>query len=310
MKVLDLFSGIGGFSLGLERAGFETVAFCEIEEYPRKVLKKHWPDTPIYEDVRKLDGKQFRGSVELICGGFPCQPFSVAGKQRGKEDDRHLWPEMLRIIKETKPNWVIGENVTGFIKMALDDVLSDLEGEGYTCQTFAIPACAVGGIHRRDRVWIVAHSNEIDNGKQYQHEASSQSNNSETKIHDVSNTTGKSGNGSKPIGEISKSQKPESGNNCVENVTHSEIKGLQRRPVSESYEGIGKKPDDKWFRRCNKVFRGQKGFEPIGIPTESPVRHRDDGLPNNVARLKALGNAVLPQIPEMIGRAIMAIENL
>ena len=165
MKVLDLFSGIGGFSLGLERAGFETVAFCELEDYPVSILNKHWPDVPVHRDIRKLDGKQYRGTVRLVCGGFPCQPFSVAGKQAGEEDDRHLWPEMLRIIKEVQPEYVIGENVAGFISMALDDVLS-----------------------------------------------------------------------------------------------------------------------------------------------ESPVRHRDDGLPDNVARLKALGNSVVPQIPELIGRAIKAIE--
>ncbi len=126
MKVLDLFSGIGGFSLGLERAGMETVAFCEIEEYPRKILAKHWPDVPIYDDVRELNYERLKSDgntdIDVLCGGFPCQPFSVAGKQRGKEDDRHLWPEMFRLLQETRPTWLIGENVAGFITMALDDV--------------------------------------------------------------------------------------------------------------------------------------------------------------------------------------------
>lgn len=158
MKVLDLFSGIGGFSLGLDRAGFETVAFCEIEPYCQKILKKHWPGVPIFDDVRKLTNETFTESVDVVCGGFPCQPFSLAGKQRGEDDDRHLWPEMLRIIKEFKPTWVIGENVAGFINMALDDVSSDLENEGYEVQSFVIPACAVNGIHRRDRIWIVANT--------------------------------------------------------------------------------------------------------------------------------------------------------
>ena len=135
LKVLDLFSGIGGFSLGLERAGMETVAFCEIEEYPRKVLAKHWPGVPIHKDIRKLDGTQYRGTVDVICGGFPCQPFSHAGKRGGKDDDRDLWPEMLRVIREVQPTWVIGENVAGFINMELDRTLSDLEDEGYACQT-------------------------------------------------------------------------------------------------------------------------------------------------------------------------------
>ena len=159
MRVLDLFSGIGGFSLGLESVGMETVAFCEMDAFCQKVLKKHWPNVPIHSDIKELDGNEYRGAVELICGGFPCQPFSVAGEQRGAEDDRALWPEMLRVICEVQPTWVIGENVSGIINMELDNVLSDLEAEGYAAQTFVLPACSVDAKHRRDRVWIVAHSN-------------------------------------------------------------------------------------------------------------------------------------------------------
>jgi DNA (cytosine-5)-methyltransferase 1 len=151
LKVLDLFSGIGGFSLGLERTGgFETVAFCEIEEYPRRVLAKHWPGTPIHLDVRKLTGADI-GPVDVICGGYPCQPFSTAGKRQGADDDRHLWPEFMRLVAELRPAWVIGENVAGHISMGLDDVLADLEAENYACRPFVIPACAVGASHRRDR---------------------------------------------------------------------------------------------------------------------------------------------------------------
>lgn len=163
MKVLDLFSGIGGFSLGLERAGMETVAFCEYDEKARLVLKKHWPDVPMYNDVRTLTGEQLEKDgitdIGLICGGYPCQPFSVAGKRQGKADDRHLWPEFFRLIQETRPTWIIAENVAGHINMGLDSVLADLESEAYQSQVFLIPACAVGAFHRRDRVWIVAHSN-------------------------------------------------------------------------------------------------------------------------------------------------------
>ena len=168
MKVLDLFSGIGGFSLGLERAGMDTLAFCEIEEYPQKVLKKHWPDVPLFEDVRELTKEKIEDATgyvpELICGGYPCQPFSVAGKQRGAEDDRHLWPEVYRLIKSIKPRWVVCENVAGHINLGLDEVLASLEAEGYTWWAFVIPACAVDGYHRRDRVWIVANSNDSGGG--------------------------------------------------------------------------------------------------------------------------------------------------
>jgi len=174
MKVLDLFSGIGGFSLGLERAGMETVAFCEINPFCQKVLKKHWPGVYVHDDIKTLgyihnendcmlvdneaNHEIIRGSIDVICGGYPCQPFSNAGKRSGAEDDRHLWPEMYRIIKAVRPRWVIAENVAGHISMGLDDVLSDLETENYACWTFVIPACAVDAKHRRDRVWILAYA--------------------------------------------------------------------------------------------------------------------------------------------------------
>jgi DNA (cytosine-5)-methyltransferase 1 len=158
MRVLDLFSGIGGFSLGLERAGMRTVAFCEVDKFCQQVLKKHWPDVPIHDDITQLDGKQYAGAIDLVCGGFPCQPFSVAGKQKGKNDNRYLWPEMLRIVSEAKPTWFIGENVPGIINMALEQVCVDLEAQGYEVQTLIIPACAVDAPHRRNRIWIVAYS--------------------------------------------------------------------------------------------------------------------------------------------------------
>ena len=153
--VLDLFSGIGGFSLGLERTGgFKTIAFCEFDEFCQKILKKHWPDVPIYDDVRTIENVK----ADIITGGYPCQPFSVAGSQKAEEDDRHLWPEMLRIIAQTRPTWVIAENVYGHVALGLDKVLADLESEGYSGRPIVVPACATGKPHRRDRVYIVAYS--------------------------------------------------------------------------------------------------------------------------------------------------------
>jgi DNA (cytosine-5)-methyltransferase 1 len=158
IKILDICSGIGGFSLGLEATGgFDTVAFCEFDDFCCKVLNKHWPNVPIYKDLKEIgnDPARIIQEFDLICGGIPCQPFSLAGKQKGKEDDRHLWPYMYAIVKSKKPTWVIVENVGGFVNVALDDVCLDLETQGYATQSFIIPACSVEAPHKRDRIWIL-----------------------------------------------------------------------------------------------------------------------------------------------------------
>jgi DNA (cytosine-5)-methyltransferase 1 len=168
VKHLDLFSGIGGFALGLQKVGFETVAFCEIDKYCQTLLNEKWKGVKIYNDVREITKEKLEADgielPEIITGGFPCQPFSVAGKQKGTSDDRHLWPEMFRIIKELKPRWVIGENVKGLINlengMVFETVCTNLEGEGYEVRAFNIPAAGVGAPHRRERIWIVAHRKE------------------------------------------------------------------------------------------------------------------------------------------------------
>lgn len=160
---LSLFSGIGGMDLAAEMAGIKTVGQCEWADYPRAVLEKHWPGLPRWRDIRTLTKESFYEqtglcTVDIISGGFPCQPFSVAGKHRGKDDDRYLWPEMLRVIRELQPSWVIGENVPGIVNMALDTVLSDLEAEGFEVQCFLIPACGVDAPHKRERCAILAYS--------------------------------------------------------------------------------------------------------------------------------------------------------
>ena len=165
LKVLDLFSGLGGFSLGLERTGkYKTVAFCEIDKYCTLLLQKHWKGVKIYNDVKKITKEKFETDgiefPDIITGGFPCQPFSVAGKQKGTSDDRHLWPEMFRIIKTFKPRFVIGENVPGIVNIqdgvVFETVCTDLESQGYEVQPFNIPAAAVGAPHQRKRIWIIA----------------------------------------------------------------------------------------------------------------------------------------------------------
>ncbi len=238
MKVLDLFSGIGGFSLGLERAGMKTIAFCEINPFCQKVLKKHWPDVPVHKDITKLKGGTI--AADLICGGYPCQPFSVSGERGGPEDDRHLWPEMLRIIKEVRPSWVVCENVYDHISLGLDKVLSDLEAEGYATKVFIVPALALNARHRRDRMWIVAHS----------------------------------------------ACKRQSG------------QGLSAGP---KYTAPHKNGKTGWLIDDGK--RNQTIWD-----VEPTVGRVVDGVPGRMDRLTGLGNAVVPQIPEQIGRVIMELE--
>jgi len=162
LKHLDLFSGIGGFALAARwTENIDTVGFCEIEPYARKILKKNFPIVPVENDIKELRNNGQYGAVDIITGGFPCQPFSVAGRKKGTEDDRDLWPEMFRIIKEFEPSWVIGENVAHFLKMAFTRTKIDLESIGYRVQPLTIPACATGAPHRRDRLWILAYSDSL-----------------------------------------------------------------------------------------------------------------------------------------------------
>jgi DNA (cytosine-5)-methyltransferase 1 len=378
VKVLDLFSGIGGFSLGLERAGMETVAFCEFDKKAQLVLKKHWPDVPIFDDVRELnyDGLRRKGlvgnselhgrvaskkpggikktgndfkkgqkqtselagadkprngsrvgetqprnqepTIDLICGGFPCQPFSVAGKRQGKEDDRHLWPEYFRLIQEIRPRWVIGENVAGLINMGLDQVLSDLESAGYSCQTLVIPACAVNAPHRRDRVWIVANTKsfghrggqgqECGNDKweiqQNEQEWGSLGGKTEgccggAKIIPYSKSTG-AGDNQRGIRGLSKRCRSWEEGVGQADVAYSNSQPVQGGAKSRDYGTDRSQSNDQLSRGCGDGD-GWWAVEP-GM---GRVAH---GISNRVDRLKQLGNAVVPQVVEQIGRAIMGIE--
>jgi len=263
---LDLFSGIGGFALAARWAGYRTVAFCERDEFCQRVLRKHWSDGPIHPDIFDLDGKRYAG-VTLLTGGFPCQPFSVAGKRQGKEDDRHLWPEMVRIIEECRPRYVLGENVPGIIGMELDNCFSDLERIGYSCGTLVIPACAVDARHRRDRVWIVAHAEQGLRGRR----------------SDQSRRLEEGGAASGRIGEA---------------VSDTGRTLLQRRET---------KPEEGATKRValGGLGRGSHGLS-AGMDAaraawadgtwEDGIPRVATGIPDRVNRLKALGNAIVPQV--------------
>ena len=282
LKILDLCSGIGGFSLGLEATGgFETIAFCEFDPFCQKVLNKHWPEVPIYNDLKEIskDEETIRNIPEhdLICGGIPCQPFSLAGKQKGKEDDRHLWPFMFKIIEQKKPTWVIVENVGGFVNVALDDVCLDLEAEGYATQSFIIPACGVEAPHRRDRIWII--------GKR-----------------DVADTNDTRDRASK--GEVDENR---------EEVIERREEQSQFE-LSRSSEDVA---DTNSKRRRGRKTRGQNAEDVRQSSRRAFTRNWDveprvgrvaNGIPNRVDRLKSLGNAIVPQIIYHIGLAILKEE--
>jgi DNA (cytosine-5)-methyltransferase 1 len=239
VNVLDLFSGIGGFSLGLERAGMKTVAFCEIEPFPRAVLAKHWPKVPCYDDVRTLTAERLAadgiGGIDIICGGFPCQDLSVSGKLAGMDGTRSgLWSEIARLVGEIRPRFVVVENVTNLLTGPVGNpggwfgrILGDLAALGYDAEWHCIPAGNLGAPHERDRVWIVAYPN---------------------------------------------------GTQC-------ERGGVSRR-IYEEYANA---------RRCS------------WWEDQSALHGTDDGVSDRSHRLKAIGNAVVPQIPELIGKAIMGI---
>ena len=275
MNFLDLFAGIGGFSLGLERAGMTCVGQVEIDEYCQWVLAAHWPLVVRYGDIRKVDGSEFK-NVDLVCGGFPCQPFSCAGKRRGLADDRYRWPDMFRIIKRIRPRWLLLENVPGIVRMALDGVLADLEGEAYTCQPFIIPACAVDAPHRRDRVWFLAYSESIGNRRT---------------ARTLDETEARS---EKQVGGLFSHCKSENGEPVISNACCDIVQGSADIGDIGKMRKVGHEQPMRLFQSAWDKF-----------PTQSPVCGRNDGVSNRMDRIKALGNAVVPQVVEEIGRAII-----
>lgn len=252
----------------------KPIAFCEIDKYCQKVLKKHWPEVPIFEDIRSLDGRQFR-PLDLVSGGFPCQPFSNAGQRKGKDDDRHLWPEYFRIIQQARPRWVVGENVAGIIKMELDNVLSDLEREGYTLQTLIIPACAVDARHRRDRIWIVANSNEP-------------------------RTESDNGTDTKTEREVWREETSNVFEGCPESVV-SDAQGVGLQGFRSSGKQESETHGGQAVSLCNSGDRTKWSVEP-GLGRVA------NGIPNRSHRLKALGNAIVPQVAYELLRMIKVID--
>lgn len=274
MNVLDLFSGIGGFSIGLERAGMRTVAFCEIEPYCRAVLAKHWPQVPCHSDVRELESNRLGQRIDLICGGFPCQDISFAGDGAGLVGARSgLWSEFHRLISEIRPSWAIIENVSALRARGLEQVLRELAAIGYDAEWYCIPACAVGAPHQRDRIWIIAYP---------------RSDSHEPRLERWLRA------------ELRECADELSARALGAHVSDADVAGQQQHTQLDGYTlsaEQGARGHDSDRRSCPSWWSSESGIQRVA-----------DGVPGRVDRLRAIGNAVVPQIPEIIGRAIVAWE--
>jgi DNA (cytosine-5)-methyltransferase 1 len=301
MKHGSLFSGIGGFDLAAEWMGWENVFHCELNPFGHKVLKHYWPNAESFNDITKTDFTKFYGTIDVISGGFPCQPYSGAGKRLGKNDERHLWPEMCRAIREITPRYVVGENVRGLTNwnrgLVFDEVCSDLENLGYTVAPYLIPASGTNAPHQRQRIWFIAHQN-------------------------ASNTYGNRFNKCDHKHEIEANK---TGLNALHDVNSNDGQGITTNPGIERLQGFefnGAHDGSKRHRNDShdSVTELHKIENWLGFPAQPPVCGGDDGLPTKLdgisfpkwrnESIKAYGNAVVPQVVYRIFKAIEASENL
>ena len=302
LKLLDLFSGIGGFSLGFERTNrIKTIAFCEKDKFCQTVLKKHWKDIKIYDDIRNINGSEIK--ADIITGGFPCQPFSVAGKRRGKDDDRYLWDETIRVVAETKPRWFVGENVDGIINIAngsiLQQIQKDLEKENFQVQSLVIPASGVGAWHQRKRVWIIGYSNCNSNAKTQQRGNGKENSFSKkywSKDSTVQFAGGTNNNSlSNSISELSNGCSGSSRNSTKEQQRLDSDKKRNRNKIWSKAERCSKQIQS-WWQTQSKLCG-----VPDGVSTEL---HKD-----RQNRIKALGNSIVPEIAYLIANSIIFAED-
>ena len=337
MNHASLFSGIGGFDLAADWMGWTNVFNCEWEDFPRKVLKYHFPNAIQYGDIREMDATEYRGRIDILTGGFPCQPYSTAGKRLGKEDERHLWPEMLRIICEVQPRYIVGENVRGLISwnegLVFDEVQADMEAEGYEVLPFILPACAVNAPHRRDRVWFIAHSNER-NDRRSTRKDERESRSEGIQERDAIREPFEPGEIQRVTAHASSANGlPEarrgwqeheqndgasvrrhfSANGTGGTITNTNYERWQRR---QSRDETSKRPqpNDQQTERRNGLC--QRNFE--NFPSQPPICGGNDGLSRELdgitfskwrkESIKAYGNAIVPQVALQIFKAIEETE--
>lgn len=319
MKHMGLFEGIGGFSLAARWAGWTTPVMVEWNPYCQAVLKKNFPDATIFSDIRNFDGRPYAGQIDIITGGFPCQPFSSAGKRAGTADDRYLWPEMLRVIREVGPQWVVGENVAGLLTMdggrVLRGILADLENAGYRAEIYLIPALAVGAPHRRDRLWIVAHAANVQSGERYEPamQRGRQGETKQVRVGDRDIGNAKSARAPQVFG-IQERQSANAVGSSASNRPPADAgkPGLQRQQFAGT-PGEGERPPrpttqqdcngwrEHWHevatRICGMAHGLPAGVDGIGDVPQATTKGK-------AHRLEALGNAIVPQVAYEIFKAI------
>lgn len=318
MRHGSLFSGIGGFDLAAQWMGWTNVFQVEIDSFCQQVLAKNFPEVERHGDIKTFDGTKYRGAVDIISGGFPCQPFSTAGKRKGTKDDRYLWPEMLRVIREVQPSYIVGENVYGLVNwsggLVFEQVCADLENEGYQVQPVILPACAVNAPHRRDRVWFIAYSasNNDRRAKRKLHQShgrqdgellSALSGAGEGLCHKRTTTNaGSYGHERRGLGE----------DRSAESQSKGESNQWQR--IWSDFERIGAAGDASYAHCGGRSRRENKAPWQVAthrntwnqFPTQPPLRDGDDGIPSRLVRsaIQAGGNAIVPQVAFEIFKAI------
>ena len=319
MKHGSLFSGIGGFDLAAEWIGWENIFHCEWNSFGQKVLKYHFPNAISYEDITKTDFSIHRGAIDIISGGFPCQPYSSAGKRMGKEDERHLWPEMLRAIREIQPSWVVGENVRGLTNwnggLVFDEVQSELETEGYEVLPFLLPACAVNAPHRRDRIWFVAYS---DNSRTNESVRTKQQRKEINKKQEGFSQFESGSNGSNEYDTNPNSSGLETNNIVRESEGEKLINGLASENLTTNTSSGGVSRYGGQLNKNNSKRQSIMAWEKF--PTKSPICGGDDGLPRELDNItfskwrnesiKAYGNAIVPQVAYQIFKSIEEMNKL
>ena len=290
MRHVDICSGIGGFALGFQWAELSSpVLFCDIEPWSRKVLHKHWPDVPIAEDVKELanDPDGLVPDCDIITAGYPCQPFSLAGERRGTEDDRHIWPYIFSIIEAKRPSWCVFENVYGHVSMGLDEVLFDLEGQGYAARPFIVPACATDAPHRRDRVWIVARNVGDTDSKQWGATQKDRGLDLDRAVLD----------------QRQGREEADTAERSGGNVAHADSEGSQGQRREPRL--VSQRETEHSARSGSQEVRARKVWLP-----EPAVGRVANGIPRRVDRLRGLGNAIVPQIAMRIGQTIKAVHDI